>query len=186
MPREGSEARLILASASPRRVELLRAAGVEFEQRPAEIDESPRPGERPEDYVARLAESKARAVWEPGWLSLGADTIVALDGSILGKPGDEGEARLMLRRLSGRAHEVLTGVALYDGARCARMCERTAVEFREIQDAELELYVASGEPLDKAGSYAIQGGGAAFVRRVAGSYSNVVGLPVKPVLQMLA
>ena len=181
----GAGLRLILASASPRRVALLDEAGVEFDQQPANVDESPRPGESPEAYVSRLAEAKARASWKPGCRSLGADTIVTLDGVILGKPRDPTEARVMLRHLSGRSHEVLTGVAVFDGNRCSRACERTEVRFRDLADSEIDAYVASGEPMDKAGSYAIQGGASAFVRELAGSYSNVVGLPVSRVLGML-
>lgn len=177
--------RLILASASPRRVALLDKAGVEFEQRPADVDESLRSGESPEAYVSRLAEAKARTSWRPGCQSLGADTIVTLDGAILGKPQDATDARVMLQCLSGRSHDVLTGVAVFDGSRCSRACERTEVQFRDLTDSEIDAYIASGEPMDKAGSYAIQGGAAAFVRKLAGSYSNVVGLPVSRVLGML-
>ncbi len=176
---------LILASASPRRVALLGAAGIVFDQRPANVDESRYFGEGPEAYVERLSDAKARAVWMPGHRSLGADTIVTVGGDILGKPGDEREARSMLRRLSGRPHEVLTGVALYDGRRCAQLCERTAVRFRNLTDREIDAYVSSGEPLDKAGAYAIQGDAAGFVDSLSGSRSNVVGLPVRAVLRML-
>ena len=176
---------IILASASPRRVALLREAGLAFDQRPANVDESVLPGESPKAYVIRLAEEKAKASWKPGCQSLGADTIVTLGGAVLGKPRDEAEAVRMLHRLSGRSHEVLTGVAVYDGIRCERLCERTEVEFRDLTGSEIESYVATGEPLDKAGSYAIQGGAAPFVRKMSGSYSNVVGLPIKPVLRML-
>lgn len=176
---------LILASASPRRVDLLQAVGIEFEQRPAGIDESRRPGEPVERFVVRLAEEKARASWRPGTRSLGADTVVVLGDKVLGKPTDSRHARTMLRSLSGRSHRVLTGVAVFDGARCATHCEETVVRLRPVGEREMDEYIASGEPLDKAGGYGIQGGASAFIESFDGSYSNVVGLPVAAVRRML-
>jgi septum formation protein len=177
--------RLILASASPRRVELLRAAGFDFEQCPADIDESRLPNEAAAPYVLRLAETKARAVWRQGTRTLGADTIVLLGSEVLGKPRNPSHARHMLQRLSRRSHAVLTGVAVFDGQRCHTHCERTRVRFRSLMEHEIEEYVASGEPLDKAGAYGIQGGAAKFVESVDGSYSNVVGLPLEAVEAVL-
>ena len=188
--------KLILASASPRRAELLRAAGVEFDILVAIVDESVRPGEAPEAHVRRLAENKARAVMpQAGDRSvLAADTVVVVDATILGKPSDSEDARRMLRRLSGRAHEVVTGVALAFRGRGSSPRETasdvetvvavTTVEFAELSDAEIAWYVASGEPADKAGAYAIQGLASRFVTRIEGSYSNVVGLPVAVVCHM--
>jgi len=182
--------RLVLASSSPRRRELLATLGVEFEVRPADADETPREGETPEPLVLRLALAKARAAARPGELVLGADTIVALDGEPLGKPADAAEARAMLARLSGRHHQVWTGVALVErsavGARERALAVVTDVVFRTLEPAEIDAYVASGEPLDRAGAYAIQGGAAAFVASVDGSWSNVVGLPVGAVRELLA
>lgn len=176
---------LILASASPRRVELLQEVGVEFEQIPAYIDESVLGDEPPEEYVVRLAEAKARAVWRRGTRTLGADTVVVLGTEVLGKPEGPSHAWRMLRGLSGRAHRVLTGVAVFDGDSCDTLCEETRVSFRHLEDHEIESYIVGGEPLDKAGSYGIQGEAARFVESVSGSYSNVVGLPVEAVLPML-
>jgi septum formation protein len=180
--------RLILASASPRRRELLARLGLPFEARAMAADETPRPGESPVDLVARLALVKARAVDAPGALVVGADTVVALDGEILGKPLDAADAARMLRALSGRAHEVWTGVAVVrDGAEPLTLettC-RTRVVFRELDAREIDDYVASGEPLDKAGAYAIQGGAARFVERCEGDYENVVGLPLAATAALL-
>lgn len=182
--------RLVLASSSPRRRELLATLGVEFEVRPADADETPRAGETPEPLVLRLALAKARAAARPGELVLGADTIVALDDEPLGKPADAAEARAMLARLSGRHHQVWTGVALVErtesGARERALAVVTDVVFRALDPAEIASYVASGEPLDRAGAYAIQGGAAAFVASVDGSWSNVVGLPLGAVRDLLA
>lgn len=183
--------RLVLASASPRRRELLARLGVDFEVRPVDADETPLPGEAPEPLVRRLALAKARAAARPGELALGADTVVAIENQLLGKPADEADARRMLRALSGRTHDVWTGVALFapgkeGGTRELAHVERTRVTFRELSEAEIVDYVASGEPLDKAGAYAIQGGAAPFVERVDGDYDNVVGLPLATVRQLLA
>jgi len=204
--------RLILASASPRRAELLRAAGIQFDVLPPDVDESVLPGETAERHVRRLAEAKARAVVPRagGRRVLSADTVVVVGGEILGKPVDDGDARRMLRMLSGRSHEVLTGVCLlrYEGDRgkgeegrgedrgdwgqaighgellAASEVAVTTVEVAPLAEAEIDWYVASGEPRDKAGAYAIQGLASRFVTRIDGSYSNVVGLPVAVVYRM--
>ena len=176
---------LILASASPRRSALLLAAGIEFERCPANIDESRLSGEAPDRYVTRLARAKARAVWRDGTRSLGADTVVVLGSAVLGKPRDPPEAERMLASLSGRSHRVLTGVALFDGATAETHCESTEVHFRELAASEIASYVATGESMDKAGAYGIQGVAAGFVERIDGSHSNVVGLPIDAVKSML-
>ena len=179
---------LVLASASPRRSELLSAAGLDFTVDTSEVDETPRVGERPVDYVRRLAEAKARAVAarHPAAMVLGADTTVVVDGDILGKPADDGEARAMLARLQGRAHQVLTGVALVRGAWCRVDVATTDVWFAPMSAAEIDAYVASGEPRDKAGAYGIQGLASRYVTRIDGSYPNVVGLPVAMVSALMA
>ncbi|MGE0812073.1 MAG: nucleoside triphosphate pyrophosphatase [Vicinamibacterales bacterium] len=178
---------LVLASASPRRAELLRAAGLVFTIDAADVDETPRPGEAPDAYVRRLAEAKAAAVARrrPGDVVLGADTTVALDGEILGKPGDAEEAHRMLRRLAGRSHRVYTGVALALGPDVRTAVASTTVRFAPLSEAEIAAYVATGEPVDKAGAYGIQGGAARFVAGVDGPHDNVVGLPVAAVLGLL-
>ncbi len=177
--------RLVLASASPRRSALLAELDLAFTVRPPHTDESPQPFERPADLVARLAREKAQALIEPGELVLAADTIVVIDNVILGKPADEGDARAMLTRLSGRDHEVYTGVALADATtvptRLVSRVERTQVRIREMTRAEIAAYVAGGEPMDKAGAYAIQGWGAVYVEAITGNYTNVVGLPIPAV-----
>ena len=172
---------IVLASASPRRAELLAAAGVPFDVDTADVDETPHDGEAPLDYVRRLAEAKARAVAvrHPARLVLGADTTVVVDGTILGKPVDAADAGDMLRRLSGRSHQVLTGVALVRDGRTVEVdVAVTEVWFAPMTEADIDAYVATGEPMDKAGAYGIQGRAACFVTRIDGSYSNVVGLPV--------
>lgn len=175
---------IYLASGSPRRRELLTQIGVPFVTLSAAIDETPQPGEAPADYVARLALGKARAghanVPADGHQAvvLGADTAVIVDGRILGKPVDQADALAMLMSLSGREHQVLTAVALVDGARSEVINVSAQVRFRGIATAEAQAYWASGEPLDKAGGYAIQGLGAVFVASLHGSYSAVVGLPL--------
>jgi len=171
----------VLASASPRRAELLRAAGIPFEVAVADVDESQHPGEDAEAYVRRVAAAKAArvAASHPGRPVLGADTTVVVDGQVLGKPYDAADAARMLGQLSGRSHLVLTGVCLIGPAGETRIdAAVTTVEFRALQAAEIGEYVDSGEPMDKAGGYAIQGGAAGFVTRLDGEYSNVVGLPV--------
>lgn len=178
---------LVLASGSPRRAALLKAAGIAFEVEVPDIDEDPLPDEAPDCYVLRIARVKADAVGcrKPGKLILGADTTVVVDGGILGKPADENDARRMLQRLSGRGHEVLTGVVLRNGQRVLTAVASTEVRFLPITVAEINSYIASGEPLDKAGAYAIQGLASRFVERIDGSYTNVVGLPVGVVCDLL-
>ncbi len=178
---------LILASRSPRRAELLVAAGIAFEVLAADVDETPHPGEAPEAYVERLAIEKARAVLalRPDASVLGADTTVVIDGLILGKPADAAEATAMLRRLRGRVHEVFTGVALVRAGRVDSAVERTRVWFDPMTDEDISWYVASGEPVDRAGAYAIQGLASRFIPRIEGSYANVVGLPVAVVSSIL-
>jgi septum formation protein len=204
---------LILASASPRRAELLRAAGIPFTVQAADVDETVRPGEAPDAYVQRLAVDKARAVaaslasaTAPGSTAprgavlgavlgaavlgaavLGADTVVVVDGRILGKPTGEPDAVRMLRLLSGRRHDVLTGVCLIAPAKAGHpAAERvsvvtTGVWFAALSPEEIDTYVATGEPMDKAGAYAVQGQASRFVTAIDGSYANVVGLPVSVV-----
>jgi septum formation protein len=171
---------LVLASGSPRRRELLEGLGVVFTVRPVDLDESPLPGEAPRDYVLRLAVEKAAAA--SGELVLAADTTVVVDGQILGKPQDDDDARRMLRLLSGREHSVLTGIALGKAAEV----DETLVRFAPLSEAEIDWYVATGEPRDKAGAYAIQGLGSLFVEAVQGSYSNVVGLPIPRMYRLFA
>ena len=177
--------RLVLASASPRRSALLADLDLGFTVRPPHTDESPLPGERPAELVSRLAREKAQALLEPGELVLAADTIVVIDDEILGKPADDEDARAMLARLSGRDHEVYTGVALADATstppRLVSRVERTQVRIRDMSASEIAAYVAGGEPMDKAGAYAIQGWGAVYVEAITGNYTNVVGLPVPAV-----
>lgn len=175
--------RLVLASASPRRRELLARAGFQFEVRPASLDEAPLAGEPPEEYAGRVARDKALNVGaqvEPGNLVLGADTIVVAGDEILGKPEDAADAVRMLRILSGNSHRVITGVCLVSAPVEVKALthETTIVTFRSLDEEEIENYVASGEPLDKAGAYGIQGLASKFVARVEGCYFNVVGLPV--------
>jgi septum formation protein len=176
--------RFVLASRSPRRRELLAQVGLAPEVRPAGTDEAVRPGEAAPDYVLRVAREKARAV--EGDVVLAADTSVVLDGVVLGQPADDADAARMLRALSGRAHEVLTAVCVRGpGGEDARVV-RSEVEFVALDEARIRWYVASGEPRDKAGAYAVQGAGGAFVRAVRGSVSNVVGLPLAETLELLA
>jgi len=179
--------RLVLASASPRRSELLAAAGVEFDVSPVDVDEARRPAEPPRTFVERLAREKAAAGVRvhPDRAVLAADTAVVVDGEVLGKPTDEEDAARMLRRLSGRAHEVLTGVAVAWQGRVASEVASTRVWMAPLSAETIGWYVASGEPADKAGGYAIQGLASRFVTRLEGSYSNVVGLPVAVVLHLL-
>jgi len=182
--------RLVLASASPRRAELLRAAGFAFDVRAADVDERVRDAESPERYVRRLAAEKSAAVAGRAGLTadavvIGADTAVVVDGIVLSKPIDDRDAGLMLRRLSGRRHDVLTGVSLRTGPQELGRVETTAVYFAALDDADIAWYVASGEGRDKAGAYAIQGLASRFIPRIEGSYSNVVGLPVSAVLELL-
>ncbi len=178
---------LILASGSPRRAELLRAAGFSFEVCVADVDETPWQNELPEAHVRRLATAKAEAVHadQPGRTVLAADTIVVVEGQILGKPRDAEDAARMLALLSGARHTVLTGIALVANGATRVAVESTDVWFAELSRAEIAAYVESGEPMDKAGAYAVQGLASRFVERIEGMYSNVVGLPLARVYRML-
>lgn len=179
---------LVLASQSPRRAEILRNAGIPFTTRAADVDETPLEGESPLEYVVRLAEAKAAAIAAnaaPGEIVLGADTTVTIGGEILGKPADEADSRRMLAKLAGRRHEVITGICLIHGAERIRDSAVTEVWFAEMAEDEIAAYAASGEPLDKAGAYAIQGLGSKYVDKVNGSYFNVVGLPIAMVYTYL-
>ena len=182
--------KLVLASSSPRRQELLERAGFEFEVRPSGAEEVRRSGENAEDFACRVAREKSLdvAASSPrGSLVLGADTVVVIDGLILGKPSDRDDAARMLRVLSGATHRVVTGVCLVraPGEILAVAHETTMVRFRDLEEAEIRDYVASGEPVDKAGAYAIQGLASRFVTRIEGCYFNVVGLPVSLIYGML-
>jgi septum formation protein len=181
----------VLASGSPRRRDLLGGLGLSFEVRTADIDETPGDDESVDALVARLAAHKATAVAQPGEVVIAADTVVAIDGMILGKPTDIDDARAMLERLSGRTHQVVTGVAVRfvddaGTARQSRATVRTEVTFVPIDEADLAWYLATGEPLDKAGSYGLQGLGARFVRAVHGSPTNVIGLPLAETIETAA
>jgi septum formation protein len=196
---------LILASASPRRQELLRNAGIPFVVQPADIDETPRPGEIPRSYAERLAREKAAVVHRerPDAFVLGADTIVVVDGAILGKPADAADAARMLRMLSGRTHEVITGVCVLgpvasgqwsvagkperptENQKPTTASEITRVTMCELSESDIREYIATGEPMDKAGAYAIQGIASRWITRIEGDYANVVGLPVSLVYGML-
>lgn len=177
---------LVLASQSPRRSEILRQAGIPFTVRVADVDESVLAGEAPHEYVQRLARAKAYAVEaSEDETVLGADTTVVIDSEILAKPADAADACRMLTRLSGRRHEVLTGVCLRRGTEATCDCVTTSVVFAPLSGAEIAEYVASGEPMDKAGAYAIQGLASKFVERIEGDYFNVMGLPVALVYRRL-
>lgn len=178
---------VVLASRSPRRSALLREAGIPFVTQPADVDETPRDGETPEDYACRVAEEKAVAVEAaPGDIVLGADTVVVIDGRMLGKPIDASDAARMLRLLSDRRHEVITGICVKQAGRLHRDWAATKVWFAALSEREIADYVASGEPFDKAGAYAIQGLASKFIQRIDGSYTNVVGLPVALVYKYLS
>jgi septum formation protein len=181
--------RLILASASPRRRELLVQAGFTFEVSPAYVNEDTRPGEDPIAYVVRLARDKAEAVYaklrDPEAIILGADTTVTLDGHILAKPEDAPDATRMLRMLSGRTHRVITGVAITSATGTEIAAEVTGVQFLTLTDKEIADYIATGEQMDKAGAYGIQGRAARWIPRIEGCYFNVVGLPLALVSTML-
>ena len=187
---------LVLASASPRRQDLLRSAGISFVAQPADVDETPLAGESARECAERLAREKALAVWQkrPADVVLGADTVVVVDETILGKPVDTDDAARMLRMLSGRVHRVITGVCLVKpGARgqgpgaskSETASETTLVTMSELLDDDIRDYIATGEPMDKAGAYAIQGIASRWIPRIEGDYSNVVGLPVALVCRML-
>ena len=193
--------RLILASGSPRRAELLRAAGFAFDVVVPDVDETRRDGEPAEKYVRRVSADKSSAALgcvrpDDGHASrtdgrrnakviVAADTIVVVDGDILGKPRDDSDAASMLRRLSGRWHEVMTGVSVRAGLRETGSVAVTRVQFAELTDTDIDWYVTSGETVDKAGAYAIQGLGSRFIPRIEGSYANVVGLPIALVQELL-
>jgi len=181
---------LYLASQSPRRRQLLAQLGLEFRQLDVDVEEVHGPGEPAEDYVRRVAREKAGAgllavVAVPQAIVLGADTEVVLDGEVFGKPRDQADAAAMLRRLSGRRHQVLSSVALVSAAREAQVMSVSEVEFAELTDAEIERYIATGEPMGKAGAYAIQGRGEVFIRHLSGSYSGVMGLPLHDTAKLL-
>ncbi|MFQ5993944.1 MAG: Maf family protein [Acidiferrobacterales bacterium] len=183
---------LYLASGSPRRAELLRQLGIDFEVVVPDVQELPRSGESPEHYVRRMAATKAQRVWRtihqegsPVYPVLGADTCVVLDEEILSKPRDQSESAGMLRRLSGREHVVLTAVTVVDTATTRSALSTSRVAFRSLTEREIGRYWRTGEPADKAGAYALQGLGAAFVKKIDGSYSGVVGLPLHEVAQLL-
>jgi septum formation protein len=180
--------RLILASASPRRVELLSSAGFEFEVIPANVDETPLPGEPPQAYVLRVAREKAAAVDDcrkSGIVVLAADTVVVAAGIPLGKPADAEEMKTMLKSLSGNVHEVHTGVIIRTASREVGEVVTTRVRVLPLTDAEIDWYIGTGEPAGKAGAYAIQGRAARFIDWIEGSWSNVVGLPVATVYRLL-
>lgn len=183
-----SHAQIILASSSPRRSELLQQMRVPFIVLPVDIDESALEGESPTTYVERLALEKARAGWELSEKTrpvLGSDTIVVIHGDILGKPRDRKHAIEMLKRLSGNTHQVLTAVALVEGNRSAIRLSESRVSFSPITEQEMLSYWESGEPADKAGAYAIQGLAAAFIQRIEGSFSGVMGLPIHETMDLL-
>jgi septum formation protein len=176
---------VVLASASPRRRELLTLIGLRHEVRPANVDETLLAGEIPWAYAERLARAKAQAAATPGSVSIGSDTIVVIDGDVLGKPGDAAEAGAMLRRLSGRAHTVMTAIAVaYEGAVISDVV-KVGVTFRSLRDDEIEDYIRTGEPMDKAGAYGIQGFGATIVDGVDGDYFAVMGLPLNRMIRLL-
>lgn len=178
--------RLLLASASPRRREMLAGLGWRFESSAADVDESARPGEKPDALALRLAEAKAVAGSEPGAWTIGADTVVDLGGAVFGKPANREDAARMLRALSGRTHAVHTGVAVASGGGIlSSAVESTRVKFADLSDEQIAAFLATGEGDDKAGAYAIQGVGALLVERIEGCYSNVVGLPVFRLGRML-
>lgn len=179
---------LVLASASPRRKQLLSELGWKFQVVPAEVDEAIFPGEDPDTAACRLAEAKARdvAARMPECLVIGADTLVLLDGYLLGKPRNRSQGKEMLRMLNGREHSVLTGIALVEGTRSCVAVERTEVRFRFVSESALQAYVDTGEGDDKAGGYAIQGQGALLVESISGCFYNVVGLPLGRLSTLLA
>ncbi len=179
------EPRLVLASASPRRAALLSALGIPFRVVVSGVDESLRPGEDGSAAAERLARAKAEAVsGADGLPVLGADTVVLCDGAILGKPESAADAARMLRALGGRTHEVVTGVALAAAGTVRSGVERTEVRFASLSEAQIDWYVSTGEPFDKAGAYHVDGGGAAFIESLSGSPSNVAGLPVRLLLRL--
>ncbi len=184
-----SHGTIILASASPRRTELMALAGIEFSVIPADIDEAVLPGEEPAEHVLRLSREKADAVagTNNGRFFIGADTVVVLGDRIMGKPADAAEAFRMLSELAGRNLEVITGFRVFDkisGIHINR-CVRTEVTFKELSEGEIRAYIATGCPMDKAGAYAMQGGAVHFIRSICGSYTNVIGLPMTELYETL-
>jgi len=175
-----SGSRVVLASASPRRRDLLKLIGIAHEVRPANIDETMRPREAPRRYAERLAREKASAIAtrDPDLITIGADTVVVINRKVLGKPADAADAARMLRMLSGREHTVITAVAVSRGRKLRSAIEEVRVKFRRLRDDEIEAYIAMGEPMDKAGAYGIQGYGATIVERIEGDYFAVMGLPL--------
>ena len=175
-----SDCRVVLASASPRRRDLLNLIGIAHEVRPANIDETMRPREAPRRYAERLSREKASAVAtrDPDLITIGADTVVVINRKVLGKPADADDAARMLRMLSGREHTVITAVAVSRGRKLRSAIEEVRVKFRQLRDDEIDEYIAMGEPMDKAGAYGIQGYGATIVERIEGDYFAVMGLPL--------
>jgi septum formation protein len=180
-----SAVKVVLASASPRRRELLGLIGIPHEVRPANVDESYRPGETPVEHVERLAREKAVTIDAPDGVTIGSDTIVVVDGDVLGKPRDREHARAMLERLSGRSHVVMTAVAIRWRGELRSTVEQVGVTFRALDSDEIERYIDTGEPMDKAGAYGIQGYGATIVDRVDGDYFSVMGLPLNRLVRLL-
>lgn len=179
--------KIVLASGSPRRKEILNSVGWEFTSQSPDIDESEHEAESPEDYVVRLAREKAGAIAHahPGEIVLGADTTVVIGGNMIGKPVDLDDARRMLRMLAGNWHEVLTGIAIVRNGKMQTGIECTRVKFAEMTDEEIESLAAKGDPLDKAGAYAVQAQAALFIEGIEGDYWNVVGLPIKLVYRLI-
>jgi len=182
-----SECRVVLASASPRRRQLLDLIGIAHEVRPADIDESLRPRETPRRHAERLAREKASAIArrDPDLITIAADTIVVVNRKVLGKPRDASDAARMLALLSGREHVVTTAVAVSRGKKLRSAVEEVRVKFRRLRDDEIEAYIATGEPMDKAGAYGIQGYGATIVERIEGDYFAVMGLPIVRLVGLL-
>ncbi len=180
--------RIVLASGSPRRSEILNSVGWEFEKIVPEIDETEFDGENPDAYVLRLAETKSKVISDqnPGAIVLGADTTVVIDGRIVGKPVDHEDARRMIKELSGVWHDVLTGIAFSHDGSTKSAVQKTSVKFVEMNASEIDFLVEFGEPLDKAGAYAVQAQAALFIERIEGDYWNVVGLPVSLVYRLYA
>lgn len=179
---------VILASKSPRRAELLARMGLDYVIVPADVDETVDPGLTPAEAVAEISARKAKAVCAaaaPGQIVIACDTVVALDGRIFGKPADRDDAAAMLEALSGRTHEVFSGLTVCNGERSETVCERTAVDFRVLDPREIAAYLDTGEPFDKAGAYGIQGVGAMLISGISGDYYNVMGLPVCRLLELL-
>lgn len=182
----GPQPKVILASQSPRRRELLSLVGIAHEVRPADVDERYLAGEHPREHAERLAREKATALHEPDAVVIGSDTIVVVGGHVLGKPKDEADAARMLRHLSGRSHTVITAVAVAWGGRVESGVEEVEVTFHPVNDADIASYIATREPMDKAGAYGIQGFGATIVARVDGDYFAVMGLPLQRLVQVFA